>query len=91
MRMTAKEFATKNNMPLATVKRYCKKGIFRCHRIGRKYSIDVTYALKALADLDEQQAMLSKPIKPIPRRQSRRINTPDDFLKALDDMRRGIA
>ncbi|WP_196603453.1 hypothetical protein [Pectinatus haikarae] len=91
MRMTAKEFALKNNMPLATVKRYCKKGLFRCHRIGRKYSIDVSCALKALADLDEQQAALSKPMNPVPRRQSRRINTPDDYLKALDDLKRGIA
>lgn len=91
MRMTAKEFAEKNNMPLYTVKRYCKKGIFRCHMIGRKYSIDVDYALKALTQLDEQQAVLNKPIKPAPCVRRRKITTQSDFLKALGDLRRGIA
>ena len=88
MRMTAKEFAQTNNIPLCTVKRYCKQGIFRCHRIGRKYSIDVNYALKALDDLDEQEQALNIPIKPAQHKRKRSSGV-FDFEAALKaEMRR---
>ncbi len=90
--MTAKEFSVKNNMPLCTVKRYCKNGTFRYQRIGRKYSIDVDYALKALTDLDEQQQILNTPIKRTPpRRNISAIKTEADYLEALRQMRKDIA
>ena len=90
--MTAKEFSVKNSIPLCTVKKYCKSGIFKYHRIGRTYSINVEYALKALADLDEQQQILNAPIKRTPpRRNISAIKTENDYLEALKQMRKDIA
>lgn len=83
MRMTAKEFAITQNMSLITVKRYCKQGIFKHHRIGRTYNIDVEYAISALARLDEQQHVLDTPIKHVEQNHHTKIHTEKDFLNAL--------
>lgn len=83
MRMTAKELAKAQNIPLVTVKKYCTDGIFRYHKIGRKYSIDVEYAIKALAKLDEQQHVIDTPIKPVTQCRHKVIRTEDDFRAAV--------
>ena len=89
MRVTAKEFAELEHMPLKRVKRYCHEGIFSYHRVGRIYSIDYEESKENLKKLDAHQAELDgvklKKTTSVVRRH-KKIKNDDDFLASLDKL-----
>lgn len=85
MQMTAKEFSISQNMPLNTVKRYCKNGIFKCCRIGRRYCIDVDYAVNAIKEMQVNNKLDNHKI--INKRRKGRIRTVTEFHAALKALR----
>lgn len=90
MRATAKEFAELEGMSIDTVKRYCKKGFFEYHKVGPRYSIDVSQAQKALKKMDrdrlEQGQKKIQKIVPVRRPSPQAYN----FREKLALARKGI-
>lgn len=72
VRLCAKDYAEKYNIPLKTLRRLCRLGKIPCIKIGRKYLINVSKANIYFENLekDREDKKKLKVIKPIRRKSS---------------------
>ena len=72
VRLCAKDYAEKYNVPLKTLRRLCRLGKIPCIKIGRKYLINVAKANIYFENLEKQREDKRKlqVIKPIKRKTS---------------------
>lgn len=72
VRLCAKDYAEKYNVPLKTLRRLCRLGKIPCIKVGRKYLINVSKANIYFENLekDREDKKKLKVIKPIRRKSS---------------------